>query len=58
MLLSLLQTWLLLDPLFIILRNNLSCTRGRQRGHGYQTAEKAAQGPLALVGNVLSNMAA
>lgn len=40
------QTWLLLDPLFILLRNNITFTRGKQRTGKYQTMEKAAQGVI------------
>ena len=51
-LLSLLQTWFILDPIFILLRNNISCTKGRVRTTKYQVAEKAAMGLASVLSNV------
>ena len=54
-LLSLLQTWLVIDPLFILVRNNASCTRTRVRTVKYQVIEKAgAKGPLRLIANLMA----
>ena len=49
--------WIILDPLFILLRNNINCTKKRIRSNKYQFAEKGAMGPFALLGNLLSNLA-
>ena len=51
-LLSLLQTWFLIDPIFILLRNNVSCTKGRVRTTKYQVGEKAAAGLASVLANV------
>jgi anti-sigma-K factor RskA len=57
-LLSLLQSWLVFDPLVILIRNNLRCTRTRVRTHKYQVAEKGALGPLRMLANALADFAA
>ena len=45
MLLSLLQTWFVLDPIFILARNNLRLSRHQRTGK-YQVAEKGMIGLL------------
>ena len=42
------------DPLVILLRNNVRCTRLRQRGTRYQMAEKGAMGPVRMLANAFS----
>ena len=42
------------DPLVILLRNNVRCTRLRQRGTRYQMAEKGAMGPVRMLANAFT----